>query len=671
MTAPYVSFKEEDQSSFVQTYSASQAGFAGEFNWGPVDYPVLISNTERLATVFGKPTLENNEVFYTVVGYLDYSDNQMIIRSVGENAKNATNAKKQYLTAQVSNVEGEFQIGETFTTSDDKTGQVIKISATELVYWNESDQLADGTTITGQTSGATATIVTAEKSYRSLAYNTLSGTLEVGDTMTGGTSSAEGTIIAIEDNTIVYRLTTDNDFISSESVLTNKSASFNVVSANGVLHYTISGTNIKNVDIFENMDLKNFVFAARYIGSLGNSIRVSVANSETFETWEFNSLFDSAPDQDELHIVVLDNNGVFYNSYANNVLEKYSYVSTLLDGKDENNQPNYYRTLINNNSSYIYAGDNDIDSLDMDMVLQGGVDDAPEENDIINSYKIFDKPTSNDIFYYYTGLYTANVDNSVISMVEKNMKTILFTSPSRLSMIGGDNQTKCDNIVKYGNTITTSNRVFMDSNWRQVLDTFNNVLVWVPCCSATCGLSSRCDTNYNVWISPMGYTRGVYLNTTKLAWEPEKEYRDTIYKVGINPVFTDGSNGVVLLGDRTHTIKPSYLRQLAVRKNLIVIEQSAVNILKYFLGENNNSQTRALANSKISSFLRNLGAQGAFRRAQVVLDETNNTEQVIDEQKMRCLIRIQPQSSINYIEITISVVNSVEQFTENIIPGTF
>lgn len=671
MTAPYVSLKEDDQSSFVQAYSASQAAFAGDFCWGPVDYPTTIANEGSLATRYGIPTLSNNATFYTVVGYLDYSDNLLIVRSAGKNAMNATNAKRQYILAQISNVEGTFKVGETFTTSDNKTATIISITETEMIYWNESAQLVNNTTITGNTSNATATIVKAGDSYSSLNYTNMKDNVAIGDTITGGTSSATGTIINIENNVVVYKLTSSNDFIANESVVTNNSASFDIVKVNGILHYSIAGTAIKNINVFEDMKVRDFVFAARYMGTLGNNITVSVATSESFATWKYKGLFDSAPDTNELHIVVIDNAGKFYNSYEGKVLESYGYVSTLEDGKDANNQPNYYRTVINKSSSYIYAGDDEIDMLDMDMVLSGGVDDVPAESDIINSYKIFNQPIANDVFYYFTGLYTTAVDNSVIAMAENNMKTILFTSPSRESTLNGDNQTRNDNIIEYCNSITVTNKAFVDCNWRQVIDTYNNTSVWVPCCSATCGLSSRCDTNYDVWISPMGYTRGIYLNTTKLAWEPEKEYRDAMYKVGINPVFTDGNSGVVLLGDRMHTQKPSYLRQLAVRKNLIVIEQSAVEILKYFLGENNNEQTRSLARGKLTSYLRDIGARGSFRRAQVVLDSTNNTEQVIDEQKMRCLIRIQPQSSINYIEITVSVVNSVTQFTENIIPGTF
>ena len=132
------------------------------------------------------------------------------------------------------------------------------------------------------------------------------------------------------------------------------------------------------------------------------------------------------------------------------------------------------------------------------------------------------------------------------------MKTIVFTSPIKSAVMSGDDQAKSEAIIEWGNTITKSDKVFLDNNWRQVFDTYNNVYVWVPCCSATCGISSRCDTNYEVWLSPMGYTRGIYLNTTKLAWEPNKQYRDAIYKVSINPIFTDGSEGVVFMAEKIH-----------------------------------------------------------------------------------------------------------------------
>lgn len=669
MASPSVTLREEDLSSYVQSYSASQAGFAGDFSWGPVDYPYVVANEEVLARIFGKPTTSNNSTFYTVKSYLDYSDNQVIVRSVGSKAKNATDKNDIAVVAQISNLNGTFKIGETINTSDNKTAVVTEVTATTLSYYDESEQLSDNTTITGELSGATATIVSAGKSYKSMNIKDLTGELNVNDTITGGSSSAAGVIVEINDNKIIYQLTTDNDFISNESVVTNQSATFTVSVLNGIYNHYSAGILIKNIDMFNQLAEKDFTFAARYPGELGNSILVSVGTSTNFSSWKYNQLFDNAPEANEIHLVVIDTKGKFANSYEGNILQTFAYLSLDKESKNEYGEYNNYKYVINNNSAYIYVGDKELNEDEYQLI--GGVDSTPETADIINSYKVFAQPSSSDILYYYSGLYNADVDNSIIAMAEDNMKTILFTSPIKSAVMTGDDQAKSDAVVAWGNTITKSDKAFLDNNWRQVFDTYNNVYVWVPCCSATCGISSRCDTNYEVWMSPMGYTRGIYLNTTKLAWEPSKQYRDAIYKVSINPVFTDGSEGVVLLGDRTHVMKPSYFRQLAVRKTLIIIEQGALGYLKYFLGENNNAQTRALATNNISKYLRDLGARGAFRRAQVVCNETNNTEQVIDEQKMRCLIRIQPQSSINYVELTVSVVNSVAQFTENIIPGTF
>lgn len=667
--SPSLTLKEEDLSSYVQSYSASQAGLVGEFNWGPINEPILIANESRLASIFGQPNKLNNSSFYTAVGYLDYSDALVLVRSAGANAQNATDGKKQTIDLEISNVTGSFIVGETITTSDNKTATIVSVDDTSLSIFDESGQLLDDTNITGGTSRATATIVTAGKSYKSMNIEPTSGTIAVENTITGGTSNASATVIEIKDNEIIYQLTTDNDFIESESIITNTSATANIKSLNGVIHYTTGGIKIFNKDAYNAMSSKDFIFASRNAGKLGNSLKVSIATASTFSSWPYKASFDSAPDENEIHMVVIDKDGVFFESFAGKILESYSYLSLVEGSKNDNGEDNYYKNIINNSSIYLYAGDNNISELNIEFI--GGQDDAPTTADIINSYKVFKQPSVADTFYYISGLYGADVDNSIIQMVEENQKTILFSSPLKSIMFAGDNQAKANAIAEWSNSITKSNRVFLDCNWRQVFDTYNNVYVWVPCASATCGISSRCDTNNDVWDSPMGYTRGIYLNTTKLAWEPEKDYRDVIYKASVNPIFTDGSDGVVLLGDRTHVVKPSYFRQLAVRKTIIVIEQSALGYLKYFLGENNNSQTRALATSQITKYLRDMGGRGAFRRAQVVCDDTNNTEQVIDEQRMRALIRIQPQSSINYIELTVSVVNSVVQFTENIIPGTF
>ena len=134
------------------------------------------------------------------------------------------------------------------------------------------------------------------------------------------------------------------------------------------------GTLIKNLDNYESDfasgDNSVGAFAARYPGELGNGIKVSYADSSTFASWEYSGDFQSAPgtsdyaearggSNDELHIIVVDVNGKFTGT-AGGVLEKYSFVSKASDALSYTGQTNYYKDVIQNQSSYIYWMDHPV-----------------------------------------------------------------------------------------------------------------------------------------------------------------------------------------------------------------------------------------------------------------------------------------------------------------------
>lgn len=107
-------------------------------------------------------------------------------------------------------------------------------------------------------------------------------------------------------------------------------------------------------------------FAAKCPGDLGDSIGISLADANTFATWEYKNLFETAPDNsgplagnsaeanDELHVVVLDALGLF-SGVPGSVLETYPYLSKAKDGKGVNGQSNYYINVLNSNSEYVWA----------------------------------------------------------------------------------------------------------------------------------------------------------------------------------------------------------------------------------------------------------------------------------------------------------------------------
>ena len=83
----------------------------------------------------------------------------------------------------------------------------------------------------------------------------------------------------------------------------------------------------------------------------------------------------------------------------------------------------------------------------MDFV--GGINDAPTTADIINSYKVFKQPSVDDTFYYISGLYNAEVDNSIIQMVEENQKTVLLVIIKLKLKVYQNGVTQLQNLTEY------------------------------------------------------------------------------------------------------------------------------------------------------------------------------------------------------------------------------
>jgi len=674
LKSPGVEIKEVDSSSFIESVTASIAGYVGKYNWGPASKITSISNIGALASTFGKPTTNTAISFFSAYDFLSYSNDLKLVRVLGDAALNATSKTYRELTMTLTDVTGTFAVGQTIEASvSGTTATVISWDAATkiLTFYKESDQFeVDEIVEVGSTGSGKITVVS--KSYFKLTYTAPTGTTPaVGDTIVGSSSSASATIIAIDTTakTIIYSLTTAANFIVSDTI-TSGTFSATCSVAGAINNYYTAGQLIENEDIFDTAT-KNFKFAAKYAGDLGNGIIVSIASSTTFTNWAYKSLFDSAPGASEYHIVVVDTLGSFYGFDAGDVLETYSFVSLDSAALTDDNESAYYKKQINDKSEYIYVGDivfNSTLDVGSNIELANGVDDnaAVADGDIIIGYQLFADPDAVDVFYLIMGDASTTVINSIIStVVEVRKDVVLVASPAKADVL--NNSDAATDVVTWGNAITTSNRVFLDSNWKYTYDQYNDSYLWVPMNASTCGLNAATDNNQNPWVSPMGYSRGLYQNIVKLAWNPNQTERDTLYSASINPVFNKTGIGPVLLGDRTHTKKPSYFRQVGVRKMFIVVEKGIGSFAKYILGEFNNKSTRASFTAKANAYLRDLGAQGAFTAFEVICDSTNNTEQVVAEQKFRALIRILPQSSTNFVELVFNSVSSLSQFEEAII----
>ena len=461
-----------------------------------------------------------------------------------------------------------------------------------------------------------------------------------------------------------------------------------------------SGTAIaiNNIDDYENTYANGSAtvgeFAAKYPGALGNSLLVSMADNASFSGWDYEAEFNGAPGtssfvdnkgglDDELHIIVVDEDGVFTGT-PGTILEKFAYVSKASDAKKSDGSNNYYKTVINNQSKYVYwmdhptAGTNwgtaslgtTFASLTSDVTrsLSGGVDSgAPTDGDLEDGFALFANAETYDISLIALGNASASVANFVISNVaETRLDCVVFVSPnSSGDPIVGSTDTEINAIKTYKNSVNISTSyAVIDSGVKYQYDRYNDVYRWVPLNGDIAGLCARTDYQADPWFSPGGMTRGQVKNAIKLGVNPNKAQRDELYKNGINPVVSFPGQGTVLYGDKTMLAKPSAFDRINVRRLFIVLEKAIATAAKFQLFEFNDSFTRAQFKNIVEPFLRDVQGRRGITDFRVVCDETNNTAEVIDGNNFVADIYIKPNRSINFITLNFVAARSGVNFEE-------
>jgi phage tail sheath protein FI len=459
-----------------------------------------------------------------------------------------------------------------------------------------------------------------------------------------------------------------------------------------------ANVQIKNSDVFEASYLSANnantygAFVGRYPGVLGNSLAVSVCdNAANFNSWSYKSLFTSAPgtseyatnaggSNDELHIVVLDQDGLFTGTQGT-VLETYGFVSKASDAT-LNGSTNYYRQVLFNQSKYVYSTDpvnyantastwgRTADrafatlSAIQTVSLSNGTDTTVGEGNLESAYDLFSNKELIDISLVLTGDASANVQQYVIDNVVNSRKDcVAFISPPSSAVVNNAGNETTSIASWLTSLARSSSYVVADSGWKYMFDKYNNVYRYVPLNGDIAGLCVNTDTVRDPWFSPAGFNRGAIKNAIKLAWNPNKTYRDVLYSAGVNPVVSFPGQGIVLFGDKTLQSKPSAFDRINVRRLFIVLEKSIAKAAEFSLFEFNDEFTRAQFVALVTPFLRDVQGRRGITDFRVVCDTTNNTPQVIDSNQFVGDIYIKPARSINFIQLNFVAVGTGVDFT--------
>lgn len=452
---------------------------------------------------------------------------------------------------------------------------------------------------------------------------------------------------------------------------------------------------IKNSDHYDDVTKTGLgSWGAKYPGVLGNSIEVQTcsANSTAWNAFAFASLFDNAPGtseyaqglasyNDEMHIVVIDSAGAWTGT-PGTVLEKFSAVSQASDARKSDGTSNYYRDVINGSSSYVWflshdailsdAGADASTSITFttstavlgeNVNLTGGSDDnAPTDGELLNGFNLFADAETVDVNLLIGGAASVTLANNLIAIAEDRKDVIVFLSPPIATTVG--TLTPVTDVVNHFNQITSTSYAVADSTALKIYDKYKDVFRWIPACGHTAGLCAKTDQTNDAWWSPAGYTRGQLLGITKVALNPKKADRDTLYKARINPIVSFPGEGTVLFGDKTMLSKPSAFDRINVRRLFIVLEKAIATAAKYQLFEFNDEFTRAMFKNMVEPFMRDVKGRRGVTDFLVVCDSTNNTGEVVDRNEFVADIYIKPARSINFISLNFIATRTGVDFAE-------
>ena len=679
--SPGVNVSEVDLTTVVPAVSTSVGAVAGVFKWGPVGKRTLISSETELAAQFGKPTNHNPETFFTAANFLAYGNALQVVRSA-----NTTNFANGVISA-VANT-GSVTNAQVYTVKNDDSYDSITFDDTDVVYVARyPGDIGNSLKISVcDSANAYTKSIDIQAADANLASGTISAVVGSNSIVISVANSATGTLA--EANTRMVSVLAElqvNDIIEVGNTsigkqymrITSLPASIGASSEYANATHRFFTANVENV----------FQLSTNY------------SSNTVVRYWEYFNTVDTAPGIsdyqasqgntsaiDELHVVVADEDGKF-TGVPGTILEVFKGLSRATDAKTTDGASNFYKTVINENSQYVWWANHrstapantalniaSVNTSPLYVSMQLGQDGDGEGDvsvgTILSGYDLFASAEDVDVSLVMTGKSRGGTNGEQISnylvdnIAETRKDCIVLTSPDKSDVVNNSGLDESTDTVTFRNSCRSSSYLVIDSGYKYQYDKYNDVFRWIPLNGDIAGLCVRTDAQRDPWFSPAGFNRGQIKNVVKLAYNPDQADRDLLYKNGINPVATFPGQGTILFGDKTALSKPSAFDRINVRRLFIVLEKAISTAAKFSLFELNDEFTRAQFISLVEPFLRDVQGRRGIYDYRVVCDETNNTSQVIDSNQFVGDIYVKPAKSINFIQLNFVAVRSGVAFDE-------
>ena len=246
-----------------------------------------------------------------------------------------------------------------------------------------------------------------------------------------------------------------------------------------------------------------------------------------------------------------------------------------------------------------------------------------------------------------------------VTLGNSAVSTMISTCEDR-----GDAIAMVDTIL-YGQTVTaaTTAAAGQSSNyaatywpWIQLYSTALGKTVWAPASTIMGGVLAFNDQVGAEWFAPAGLNRGGVPSVLRAERKLSQADRDTLYSANVNPLATFPGEGVVVFGQKTLQRKATALDRVNVRRLLISLKGFIGQVANNLVFEQNTNVTRNRFLAQVNPYMESVVQRQGLYAYKVVMDDTNNTADVIDRNQLVGQIYIQPTKTAEFIILNFNVL---------------
>ena len=179
--------------------------------------------------------------------------------------------------------------------------------------------------------------------------------------------------------------------------------------------------------------------------------------------------------------------------------------------------------------------------------------------------------------------------------------------------------------------------------------------VFVPASVFIPGVYAFTDGAAAPWFAPAGLVRGGIVGVIQAERKLSRSQRDTLYDAKVNPIATFPGSGIAVFGQKTLQTKASALDRVNVRRLLIELKEFIGNQAQNLVFEQNTIATRNKFLAAVNPFLDSVVQRQGLFAFRVVMDDSNNTADVVDRNQLVGQIFIQPAKTAEFIVLDFTV----------------